>query len=117
MAQTVKHEVEVSRGDIAVQVEALQANFEQEFLTYTTAPADAMTIATVFRILSTHADNEQYLDDDKSEWIQVSSLHHLVSANLVHCDSAWGHLILDPWVTLCTTWRISLIGMSSMKID
>jgi hypothetical protein len=31
-----------------------------------------MTIATVFRILSTHAENEEYLDEETPEWIQVN---------------------------------------------
>lgn len=54
-----------------VQIDNLRLNFEQDFLSYLTQPADAMQIATVFRILSTHAENEEYLDESEPEWIQV----------------------------------------------
>ncbi len=72
---------------VALQIDNLRLNYEQEFLGYLTQPADAMQIATLFRILSTHAENEEYLDSDKPEWIQVSSKSNFT-------ESCWRTLML-----------------------
>ena len=61
-------------GLLAPQITRLKANFEEEFLSYLTEPQDAIQIAATFRILSTHAENEEYLTETEPEWIEVCSL-------------------------------------------
>ena len=58
---------------LALQITRLTANFEEEFLSYLTEPQDAIQIAATFRILSTHAENEEYLTETEPEWIEVCS--------------------------------------------
>ena len=58
---------------LALQITRLKANYEEEFLSYLTEPQDAIQIAATFRILSTHAENEEYLTETEPEWIEVCS--------------------------------------------
>ncbi|CAK0787323.1 hypothetical protein CVIRNUC_010541 [Coccomyxa viridis] len=60
----------IPRKDEADKITRLKANFEEEFLSYLTEPQDAIQIAATFRILSTHAENEEYLTETEPEWIE-----------------------------------------------
>ncbi len=52
-------------------VQALQANYEEELLSYLNSPADATQLILLYNVLSAHAPNEEYLDEEIPEWIQV----------------------------------------------
>ena len=51
--------------------QALQDNYYREALTYLPTPADALQMVLLYKVLSAHAPNEEYLDNPTPEWIQV----------------------------------------------
>ena len=57
-------------------LQKLQGNYEEELLSYLNDPADATQLILLYNVLSSHAPNEEYLDEETPEWIEVSSRAH-----------------------------------------
>ncbi|CAL8464299.1 g3834 [Coccomyxa elongata] len=51
-------------------VRELQANYEEELLSYLPNPDDSLQAALLYAVLSSHAPNEEYLDHETPQWIE-----------------------------------------------
>lgn len=51
--------------------QALKNNFQPTILSYLPSPADTLQMVLLYKVLSAHAPNEEYLNNDQPEWIDV----------------------------------------------
>eukprot|EP00884_Botryococcus_braunii_P022835 jgi/Botrbrau1/9235/Bobra.0028s0030.1 len=52
------------------EIQALRANFEEEFLSFLGSPAATLAVLMSSTILTNHDDNETYLTADRHDWIR-----------------------------------------------
>jgi hypothetical protein len=66
-----------------------------EFFTYIASPAEATKVMTTIKLLSAHAEDEQYLCTERQDWLPL--VRHTVTVALL--ARAWG-----SW---CPSWHVT----------
>ncbi len=56
---------------MSAAAQRLKTNFQPEMLSYLPSPADTLQMVLLYKVLSAHAPNEEYLNNDQPEWIAV----------------------------------------------